>query len=90
MGRPINSPPQLSFAVGERNTNLVTDVNNRADLSALKLAELQALATSLGIGGASKLRKGELVNAINENQGGDDISVENADTPTRFDTPQDA
>jgi transcription termination factor Rho len=53
----------------------VTDVNIRAtsadssaDLSALKLAELQALASSLGISGASKLRKGDLVNAINENQ----------------------
>ncbi|CAN5597414.1 transcription termination factor Rho [soil metagenome] len=56
----------------------MTDVNNRADLSALKLAELQALASSLGIGGASKLRKGELVNAINENQGGDDTLVDNA------------
>ncbi len=52
----------------------MTDVNIRAtstdsrDLSALKLAELQALASSLGISGASKLRKGELVDAINENQ----------------------
>ena len=46
----------------------MTDVNTRADLSALKLAELQALASSLGISGASKLRKGELVDAINENQ----------------------
>jgi transcription termination factor Rho len=46
----------------------VTDVNTRADLSALKLAELQALASSLGIAGASKLRKGDLVDAINENQ----------------------
>ena len=46
----------------------MTDVNNRADLSTLKLAELQALAGSLGIAGASKLRKGDLVDAINENQ----------------------
>jgi transcription termination factor Rho len=61
----------------------VTDVNiratsmdSRADLSALKLAELQALASSLGISGASKLRKGELVDAINENQ-----TDSNNDTP---------
>jgi transcription termination factor Rho len=53
----------------------VTDVNTRASaasslsgLSALKLAELQALASQLGIAGASKLRKGELVTAINETQ----------------------
>ncbi|WKK71707.1 transcription termination factor Rho [Rathayibacter oskolensis] len=49
----------------------MTDVNTRGsavdsstDLSALRVAELQALATSLGLGGASKLRKGELVQAI--------------------------
>ena len=45
-----------------------TSADSRADLSTLKLAELQALASSLGISGASKLRKGDLVNAINENQ----------------------
>jgi len=53
----------------------VTDVNVRAtstdshaNLTALRLPELQALAVELGINGASKLRKGELVNAINEVQ----------------------
>jgi transcription termination factor Rho len=35
-------------------------------LNALRLAELQALAVELGLEGASKLRKGELVDAINE------------------------
>jgi len=65
----------------------VTDVNiratgadSRADLSALKLAELQALASSLGIVGATKLRKGDLVNAIeehdNDNQGTADAEFE--------------
>jgi len=65
----------------------VTDVNiratgadSRADLSALKLAELQALASSLGIVGATKLRKGDLVNAIeehdNDNQGVTDAEFE--------------
>jgi len=46
----------------------VTDVNVRASLSALRLPELQALAASLGISGISKLRKGELVDSINEIQ----------------------
>jgi transcription termination factor Rho len=53
----------------------VTDVNIRAtsadvsaSLSALRLAELHALAGQWGITGASKLRKGELVDAINEIQ----------------------
>ncbi|AZZ49199.1 transcription termination factor Rho [Rathayibacter rathayi] len=51
----------------------MTDVNTHgstvdltADLSALRVAELQALATRLGLGGASKLRKGELVQAISD------------------------
>ncbi len=58
----------------------MTDTNTSADLSALKLAELQALASSRGIAGASKLRKGELVNAIEEhdnaNQGSADAAFE--------------
>ncbi len=36
----------------------------------MKVAELQALATELGIAGASKLRKGELVAAINDSNEG--------------------
>ncbi len=47
----------------------MTIVNSSSDLSALKLPELQALASSLGISGASKLRKGDLVAAINDKQG---------------------
>ncbi|TAJ49740.1 MAG: transcription termination factor Rho [Herbiconiux sp.] len=42
----------------------MTDVNTRADLSTLKVSELQAIATGLGMVGASKLRKGDLVEAI--------------------------
>jgi len=59
----------------------VTDVNISADLSTLKLAELQALASSLGISGASKLRKGELVDAINENQSPVVEIIESDDAP---------
>ncbi len=44
----------------------VHDADSRTDLSALKLPELQALAAERGISGASKLRKGDLVNALNE------------------------
>ena len=46
----------------------MTNVNSSSDLSALKLPELQALASSLGISGASKLRKGDLVAAISSTQ----------------------
>jgi transcription termination factor Rho len=56
----------------------VTDVSIRAqgaetrtDLAALTVAELQALAAERGISGASKLRKGELVDAITENEAGE-------------------
>ncbi|MBG6054568.1 transcription termination factor Rho [Salinibacterium sp. CAN_S4] len=49
----------------------MTNVNSSSNLSALKLPELQALASSLGISGASKLRKGDLVAAISDKQGGD-------------------
>ncbi|WP_439563688.1 transcription termination factor Rho [Microcella sp.] len=45
-----------------------SSVNVPADLSTLKLAELQQLATQLGVAGVSKLRKGELVDAITQNQ----------------------
>ena len=44
----------------------MTDVVARADLSRLKLPELQALAAERGIAGASKLRKGELVDALSD------------------------
>jgi len=43
-------------------------VNSRAALGALRLAELQALASELGLSGTTKLRKGELVDAISEVQ----------------------
>ena len=53
----------------------MTDPNLRAssanvpsNLSALKLAELQQLASQLGVGGVSKLRKQDLVNAITEHR----------------------
>ena len=58
-----------------KGTLLVTDLtvqanrpDSSADLATLRLPELQALASELGISGASKLRKGELVDAISEIQ----------------------
>ncbi|WP_316309108.1 Rho termination factor N-terminal domain-containing protein, partial [Clavibacter michiganensis] len=51
----------------------MTDVDTRAttaDLSALRVSQLQAIASELGIPGGSKLRKGELVTAISEVGGG--------------------
>src|SRR5262245_16166744 len=39
-------------------------------LSAMLLPELQSLAASLGISGTARMRKGELITAITERQGG--------------------
>jgi transcription termination factor Rho len=53
----------------------VTDVDSahradvRTELSRLRLPELQALAAERGIVGAAKLRKGELVDTLSENEG---------------------
>jgi transcription termination factor Rho len=62
----------------------VTDVNigasstdSRAALNTLRLPELLALANERGIAGASKLRKGELVDALSA----DDENNTNNDAP---------
>ncbi|PPF83333.1 transcription termination factor Rho [Subtercola sp. Z020] len=47
------------------DTNLqVPGAESRSDLASLRVSELQTLAVALGIPGASKLRKGDLVEAI--------------------------
>ncbi|GAA0996202.1 transcription termination factor Rho [Subtercola frigoramans] len=53
-----------------------SNVESRTDLATLKVSELQTLAAALGIAGASKLRKGDLVAAItNAQPGNTDTSV---------------
>ncbi|MDM4763443.1 transcription termination factor Rho [Galbitalea sp. SE-J8] len=64
----------------------MTDVDARrtgdtADLTALRIPELVKLAGELGIVGASKLRKGELVNAINDVQNTQDAAPAPAEVP---------
>lgn len=49
-------------------TDHADGVANRTRLTAMKVAELQELAASLGIAGASKRRKGELVELISAHQ----------------------
>ncbi len=59
-------------------------VANRTRLSALKVAELQELAASLGIAGASKRRKGDLVDLIATRQDADsalELPLDGADAP---------
>ncbi len=56
-----------------------TRPDSSAALSKLRIPELQALAAELGLRGASKLRKGELVDAISEIQN----STTTPDAPTQ-------
>ncbi|WEO78317.1 transcription termination factor Rho [Cryobacterium sp. SO2] len=63
------------------NVNLHANGVDISRLSTLRVAELQALAGELGIQGASKLRKGELVDAITANQSGATESAAPADAP---------
>ena len=42
-------------------------------LTAMKLAELQGLASSMGITGTGKMRKGDLVDAIKARQNGEGL-----------------
>ena len=58
------------------------------NLSTLKLAQLQQLALELGVPGASKLRKGELVAAITENQ--NPAGAEQAAEPASTEAPAEA
>ncbi len=58
----------------------MTDVNTQEttaspELARLRVSELQALAAELGIPGASKLRKGELVDAISAARAGAPVEV---------------
>ncbi|MES2172098.1 MAG: transcription termination factor Rho [Actinomycetota bacterium] len=54
-----------------------TRPDSSAALAKLRLPELQALAAELGISGTSQLRKGELVDAINEIQDNDNGAGDN-------------
>ncbi|MGY4859836.1 transcription termination factor Rho [Cryobacterium sp. AP23] len=63
------------------NVNLHADGVDISRLSTLRVAELQALAGELGIQGASKLRKGELVEAITATQSTATQSTATESTP---------
>ncbi len=61
-------------------------VANRTRLSALKVAELQELAASLGIVGASKRRKGDLVDLISAHQNAD-VALDDSSEAPSFEAP---
>ncbi|MGJ2238700.1 transcription termination factor Rho [Clavibacter sepedonicus] len=71
----------------------MTDVDTRAttaDLNALRVSQLQAIASELGIPGGSKLRKGELVTAISEIQAARGITAPAAETAPEATAPAEA
>ncbi|MGL5865311.1 MAG: transcription termination factor Rho [Dermatophilaceae bacterium] len=58
-------------------------------LTAMRLAELQGLASSMGIGGTAKMRKGDLVAAIKARQNGESVAApvkERRDEPAHVPT----
>lgn len=58
-----------------------TQVEIPSDLRALRLPELQRIASSLGITGLSKLRKGDLIASIEDKRPVTDTDTPAADTP---------
>ena len=50
-----------------------TTPTNGGGLASLKLAQLQALASQLGIAGGSRMRKADLVTAISDHQRGGSV-----------------
>ena len=57
-------------------------------LTAMRLAELQGLASSMGISGTAKMRKGDLVAAIKARQNGESGPASAAAAPRRAGRPQ--
>src|SRR5699024_11179933 len=67
----LGSPGLISVPRHVEGRNLVTDTPNlpSGDLSSLKVAQLQQIAAELGIKGARRMRKSELIDALRAGQG---------------------
>lgn len=65
----------------ETGVDTKTSAPQNAGLAGLKLAQLQALASQLGITGGSRMRKSALVEAISEHQRGGSVAKKTADKP---------
>ncbi|GAB3159800.1 hypothetical protein GCM10027290_65140 [Micromonospora sonneratiae] len=61
---------EVSNVAGEATAARARRRRTGTGLSAMLLPELQSLAASLGISGTARMRKGELIAAISERQGG--------------------
>lgn len=65
---------ELSPAVDTSSAAVSTAAPKSSGLAGLKLAQLQALASQLGISGGSRMRKGDLVTAISAHRAGSSAS----------------
>ncbi|WP_449727778.1 transcription termination factor Rho [Gephyromycinifex aptenodytis] len=63
-------------------TELAGAAPKRRGLTAMRLAELQEVAAGLGISGTAKMRKGDLITAIRERQGGASSAPSSAPEPS--------
>ncbi|GAA4180709.1 transcription termination factor Rho [Gryllotalpicola koreensis] len=69
-------------------TDLISAESADVDLNSLRVPQLQALATQLGIAGGAKLRKGELIAAIDAARGAaSDAVVEAIETDSATEAP---
>ncbi|WP_238638228.1 Rho termination factor N-terminal domain-containing protein, partial [Curtobacterium sp. HSID17257] len=69
------------------NVNDSTQVEIPSDLRALRLPELQRIASSLGITGLSKLRKGDLIASIEDKRPATDIRYDGKNRATSVTLP---
>src|ERR1700743_2185807 len=84
-------PPSPIFARSRKEPFFVTEpvigaqsTESRAALSALRLPERLALATERGIAGANKLRKGELVDALSDDNDNNDSNNNDSNNNDAF------
>ncbi|WP_407566884.1 transcription termination factor Rho [Polymorphospora sp. A560] len=71
----------VSNVAADATTGPVRRRRSGTGLSAMLLPELQSLAASLGISGTARMRKGELISAITERQGGGAAAAAPANPP---------
>ena len=76
----LSSAVELSSSAAGSSTAAPT---KSSGLAGLKLAQLQALASQLGISGGSRMRKGDLVTAISAHRAGTPVSKAPAKAPAK-------
>ena len=87
---PAEQPREKTEAAGQQNdaaSEKTGGQKSQGGLSALKLAQLQALASQLGITGARRMRKSALVEAIAAHQRGSAVADREAKAAQQAQTP---